>query len=61
MIIIYLEGEWQIITTIAFQIKEIEIPFRAKYSSHVFHQYTIKLKDKREEFITYLSNLNIPV
>ena len=23
------------------EIKEIEIPFRAKYSSHVFHLYTI--------------------
>lgn len=42
------------------QIKEIEIPFRAKYSSHVFHQYTIKLNDKRKEFISYLANLNIP-
>ena len=42
------------------KIREIEIPFRAKYSTHVFHQYTMKLNCNREKFISYLTNLNIP-
>lgn len=42
------------------KIREIQIPYRAKYSTHVFHQYTIKLNCNRENFISYLTNLNIP-
>lgn len=38
------------------------IPKRAKYSTHVFHQYTIRLEDSvdREHFRKYLSERGIP-
>ena len=38
------------------------IPFRTLNSTHVFHQYTLKLNDEinREELIKYLSLKNIP-
>ena len=36
-------------------------PQRVKYSSHIFHQYTIKVKNgKREELKKYLESQNIP-
>ena len=41
-------------------IKEIVIPFRNSYSSHVFHQYTLKVKEKRDELKTYLNDHGIP-
>lgn len=42
-------------------INEIEIPYRHPNSSHVFHQYTIKVKNnRRDELKQYLHNLNIP-
>ncbi len=42
-------------------IKEIEIPFRDSKSSHVFHQYTIKIKDgSRDRLKSYLEKNNIP-
>lgn len=42
-------------------IQGLEIPYRASYSSHVFHQYTVKIKDgKRDEFREYLSGEGIP-
>ncbi len=43
------------------EINGIQVPFRAPYSTHVFHQYTIKLKKtKRDQLKNYLSNLGIP-
>lgn len=39
----------------------IETPVRMKNSTHVFHQYTIKIKDgRRDEFKKYLEEYNIP-
>lgn len=46
----------------AFQeIKEIQCPVRDKRSTHVFHQYTMRiLNGKREKFREYLTEKNIP-
>ncbi|UCH14861.1 MAG: DegT/DnrJ/EryC1/StrS family aminotransferase [Bacteroidales bacterium] len=42
-------------------IPGIIIPFRAAYSSHVFHQYTIRLKNNsRDALKDYLQSKNIP-
>lgn len=42
-------------------VNEIEIPKRSEYSTHVFHQYTLKVKNsKRDELANYLSERNIP-
>lgn len=42
------------------EIGEIQIPFRAKNSSHVFHQYTIQvLNGKRDQLQQYLKAHNI--
>lgn len=39
----------------------ISTPVREKYSSHIFHQYTIRIKNgKRNELKKYLENNNIP-
>jgi dTDP-4-amino-4,6-dideoxygalactose transaminase len=39
----------------------ITVPERSVYSSHIFHQYTIKVKDgKRDELKKYLDLKNIP-
>ncbi len=40
----------------------ITIPARTKYSTHVFHQYTITLHEdvKREDLVLYLKELGIP-
>lgn len=39
----------------------LEIPARAEYSNHVFHQYTIKLKGAdRVSFMNYLKSKDIP-
>jgi dTDP-4-amino-4,6-dideoxygalactose transaminase len=39
----------------------IETPFRSKNSTHVFHQYTMKIKnDKREALKSYLQEKEIP-
>jgi UDP-2-acetamido-2-deoxy-ribo-hexuluronate aminotransferase len=41
--------------------KYISIPERVSYSSHIFHQYTIKVKDgKRDELRKYLEFKKIP-
>lgn len=43
------------------QISEIQTPFRAGNSSHVFHQYTIQvLNGKRDALQQYLKTQNIP-
>lgn len=40
---------------------EIEIPKRVLYSNHVFHQYTIKVKNgKRDALKEYLNSFGIP-
>ncbi len=40
---------------------KIKIPFRAPYSSHAFHQYTLILEDvNRDELHKYLAEQNIP-
>ncbi len=43
------------------KIDSIETPFRADFSSHVFHQYTLKIKNgKRDKLHEYLKSKNIP-
>jgi len=40
---------------------KIKIPVRASYSSHVFHQYTVKLENvDRQKLIDYLAEKGIP-
>jgi len=40
---------------------EITIPERSEYSSHIFHQYTIKVPEvKRDDLKKYLESNNIP-
>lgn len=42
-------------------IEELEVPARQFNSNHVFHQYTLKVKNgKRNEMQHYLSDLGIP-
>jgi dTDP-4-amino-4,6-dideoxygalactose transaminase len=42
-------------------INEVQIPIRNEYSTHVFHQYTIKIKgNKRDELKKHLESIGIP-
>lgn len=42
-------------------ISEIQTPVRAENSTHVFHQYTVQIKNgQRDEFKNYLSEKGIP-
>lgn len=42
-------------------IKSIHLPYRASYSTHAFHQYTIKVDGiDRDEFKLYLDGCKIP-
>ena len=42
-------------------IAVLETPYRAPYSTHVFHQYTLKVKNgQRDELKKYLDELKIP-
>ncbi len=42
-------------------IDGLEIPFRSDFSTHVFHQYTLKIKDgRRSDLITHLKAKGIP-
>ena len=42
-------------------IRGIEVPFEAEYSTHVFHQYTLKVADgKRDALKKHLEDNNIP-
>lgn len=41
-------------------IEEITIPARVTYSTHTFHQYTLKVKKRREELQKYLQDKGIP-
>ncbi len=42
-------------------VKELEIPYRSSYSTHVFHQYTLKVKNNlRDSLHHYLLENKIP-
>ncbi len=41
-------------------IPELTIPHRVPYSTHVFHQYTIRVHTKRNELKDYLAKHDIP-
>jgi dTDP-4-amino-4,6-dideoxygalactose transaminase len=42
-------------------IKQIEVPFKADYSSHVYHQYTLILHDvNRDALNAYLAEKKVP-
>ena len=42
-------------------VDAIDTPSRMKYSTHVFHQYTLKIKDgRRDELMAYLQNNGVP-
>jgi len=41
-------------------VKGIKIPFLAENSTHVFHQYTIIVENKRDELQKYLNEKGIP-
>lgn len=42
-------------------IQAITLPYKAEYSSHVYHQYTLKVESAiRDRLITYLKSKNIP-
>ena len=42
-------------------VAELEIPERASYSTHVFHQYTLKIRnERRDDFKAYLSDNGVP-
>ncbi len=42
-------------------IEQLEIPKRVKNSTHVFHQYTLKVKGgRRNDLVEYLAEKNIP-
>jgi len=41
-------------------IREISIPARVSFSSHSFHQYTLKVPGKRDELQRFLNSKNIP-
>jgi len=44
-----------------YNIKDLEIPFRSDKSTHIFHQYTIRVKNgKRDSLQKYLSEKRIP-
>ena len=42
-----------------FAMKEVQTPFRNTQSSHTFHQYTILLKEKRNELKAFLATKGI--
>jgi UDP-2-acetamido-2-deoxy-ribo-hexuluronate aminotransferase len=43
-------------------LSQIQIPYRAPYSTHIFHQYTIIMKQGgRDRLTDYLRSKNIPV
>ena len=43
------------------EINQLEVPFRAKNSTHVFHQYTLTVKDgSRDKLKSYLQEKGVP-
>jgi len=44
-----------------YSIQQFQLPYRVSYSTHAFHQYTIKVKGvDRDEFKLYLDKCGIP-
>ena len=44
------------------ELPQLEIPYRAPYSTHIFHQYTLVMKQTgRDRMIEYLRSKQIPV
>jgi dTDP-4-amino-4,6-dideoxygalactose transaminase len=41
-------------------IPQVELPFRAPFGRHVFNQYTLKIKEGRDDFKKYLMTRGIP-
>jgi UDP-2-acetamido-2-deoxy-ribo-hexuluronate aminotransferase len=41
-------------------LPKVKIPARAKSSTHVFHQYTIRVSERRNELKTFLEEQGIP-
>jgi UDP-2-acetamido-2-deoxy-ribo-hexuluronate aminotransferase len=41
-------------------IEEIKTPSRSSFSTHVFHQYTLQIKGRRDELKEYLEKKGIP-
>jgi len=41
-------------------MEQVTVPARVDYSSHTFHQYTIKVKERRNELQQYLQSKGIP-
>ena len=41
-------------------ISKIKTPLRSKYSTHVFHQYTIQVEERRDELKAFLEKNEIP-
>jgi UDP-2-acetamido-2-deoxy-ribo-hexuluronate aminotransferase len=44
----------------AISSDRIELPYRAAYSSHVFHQYTVKVRSGRDKLAAFLRRHDIP-
>jgi UDP-2-acetamido-2-deoxy-ribo-hexuluronate aminotransferase len=44
------------------KVSQIKIPYRSEFSTHVFHQYTIRLSDdvNRDALIEYLNSKGVP-
>jgi len=43
------------------ECSSVETPFRAHYSTHIFHQYTVKVKNgKRDDLKKYLETVGVP-
>lgn len=38
----------------------LEVPYRVENSTHVFHQYTVKVVERRDQLKTYLDSKGIP-
>ena len=48
-------------TRVLSGIEQVEIPFRATFSTHVFHQYTLKIrKGNRDDLKKFLAKEGIP-
>jgi len=50
----------EIYDTFLYEIDDLTIPHRADYSTHVFHQYTLRVNGKRDDLKNYLKEQGIP-
>ncbi|MBL4715866.1 MAG: DegT/DnrJ/EryC1/StrS family aminotransferase [Bacteroidia bacterium] len=41
-------------------IEQIELPCKVAYGNHIFHQYSLTIKENRDELKEFLQNENIP-